>query len=214
MTVTTKTLPTEAAEHDVELITKTSGPDHELKSVISNFDHPNTATAPLRREHRSKPLEEDNITELSNAELKLWTSEYHQNMSIARRQQEMKVSMTQARRNASFWMNDQGIGGVQTNFADDAVLHPFAVFSGPSLLHLLGQHVSATVGTKRPYEEPVEEESARNSSGIQSERRVRSRSEGHDVPRGDVDALLVDNGEGMTFGDEVAGISICLKVII
>ena len=89
-------------------------------------------------------------------------------MDEARAENAMKVSLAQARRNAAFWVLDQGVAGIDADLLDDEGDHPLAMFTGQSLLDMLSPP-QMTTGRKRSASTVAEDEE-------DGERRVRARS--------------------------------------
>lgn len=69
-------------------------------------------------------------------------------MVWANAEKSTRQSYGQARRNAAFWVLDQGIGGVTVNFGGDVEPHPLSVFSGHTLLDALTGTTSSLAGRK------------------------------------------------------------------
>jgi meiotic recombination protein REC8, fungi type len=133
-----------------------------------------------------KPLVDDQRTELSNRELSQWNTSYLENMAEATRTKVRYKALVQARKNAAFWVLEQGIGGVQAAFGQDRVPHPLSVFSGQALLDALTGHESSPAGTKRSRSSISDDE------GDQESRRIRARGEEEkEVGRGDDCEILV-----------------------
>ena len=149
-----------------------------------------TAEAHQQRVRRVKQLQVDDRAELSNRQLGEWNNNYVANMAGVRRHKEQVGSLAQARKNAAFWIMEQGIGGVEVNFGEDRLPHPLAMLSGQNLLNALRGREGSPPGSKRSHSPEGEDEGGR---------RVRQRTEEEEVGRG---AGLGDD-DGITFqGDD------------
>ncbi|RMZ92574.1 hypothetical protein DV736_g182, partial [Chaetothyriales sp. CBS 134916] len=142
-----------------------------------------TANAPQQRARKSKPLRVDARAELTNAELHQWANDYLAHMASVIRHKENSVSVAQAKKNAAFWIMDQGIGSVEILFGQDRMDHPLAVFSGQSLLDALKGSPSSPPGSKRSHT-PSEDED-------QQSRRVRAKIGGGE----DEEAIILDEDD-------------------
>lgn len=79
----------------------------------------------------------DDPAELPNSTLAEWNDNYLEIMEIAREEKWGKISAMQAKRNAAYWILDQGLGDVASNFREDYEHHPLAIFSGQALIESL-----------------------------------------------------------------------------
>ncbi|EXJ63597.1 uncharacterized protein A1O5_11358 [Cladophialophora psammophila CBS 110553] len=96
-----------------------------------------TADAPQRRARMVKSIRPDRQTELSNRHLNEWNRNYLANMAAASHIRQGQLANSKAKKNAEFWILQQGLGNVASCFGDDRVPHPLAVFSGQSLWDML-----------------------------------------------------------------------------
>jgi hypothetical protein len=158
----------------------------ELRQQVSSDIDQNTEINFEAAQETSQPnisrVKLDVRAELSNRQLAEWSTNYLANMTASQEERTARRSLAQAKRNAVFWMLDQGIGGVQVNFGEDLMPHPFAVFSGQNLLDsltgrgtILGTKRSLSPGSRESQEEDVNEDG----------RRVRYRSEERQTGRGE-----------------------------
>lgn len=144
----------------------------------------------------------DNPAELQNRVLGEWNGHYLEFMEEAHVENAGKISLAQAKRNAAYWVLDQGVGGVHADFGDDQDEHPLALFSGQALLHaLLGPQAQAK-SRKRTRSPSGEDEDDSTES-----RRVRSSPHGQDGIRPDDDGvqIIADDEQGLTLGDDEIG---------
>jgi meiotic recombination protein REC8, fungi type len=116
--------------------------------------------------------------------------------SLARTKEQSK-SAAQARKNAAYWILDQGIGGVAANFGDDQFPHPLSVFSGQDLLDALLAVPASPTGSKR----------ARSQSADLDEdgegRRVRPRADdGEEIGRGEEGPIMGSDDDGIVIQDD------------
>lgn len=167
-----------------------------------------SAVAPQRKTRGPRLAQPDLRTELQNAELGEWSTNYLDNMADLARVKEQRRSIFQAKKNAAFWILGQGIGGVQANFGDDRQPHPLAMFSGQELLDALKGPLVAGVDSPGGSGKR-----ARSSSPQEDgERRVRARTEDaqEEMGRGvgDDGVVLGFDDEGvMVQGDEFQRVS-------
>lgn len=141
----------------------------------------------------------DNPPELQNRVLNEWNDHYLDFMEDAHAENAGKMSLAQAKRNAAYWVLDQGIGGVDAEFRGDGQEHPLAIFSGQALLDaLIGPQ---TQGESRKRTRSATDEDDEADAGS---RRVRSSPHGHEGGRGDDDGVQVmaDDDQGLTLGED------------
>lgn len=120
----------------------------------------------------------DQQTALRNTELAYFNNEYVQNMAAARNQKMRNKLLTQAKKNAGFWVIGQGIGSVGVGLGTSHVQHPLHFFSGETLYDAL---VGAKKSNKRKGPDTFEDDSGADSEA----RRVRRREESEEqVGRG------------------------------
>jgi meiotic recombination protein REC8, fungi type len=118
-------------------------------------------------------------------------------MEALARTKEQSKSAAQARKNAAYWILDQGIGGVAANFGDDHFPHPLSVFSGQDLL-------DALIGAP---DSPRSSKRARSPSADLDEdedgRRVRPRGEDEEeVGRGEEAEIMGFDDDGIAIQDD------------
>ena len=144
-----------------------------------------------RRVRAPKAVEADNPQELHNADLARWNTQYLANMAEATRVKEQYKAPAQAKKNAAFWVCEQGLGGVGIGLGQDRVPGPLQMFSGRALLEALTGRETSPARSKR----------TRSSSGEAAQdeeaRRVRARvDEEEQVGRGEEDE------GGLMLGDD------------
>lgn len=161
---------------------------HDTSSVHRSKEISETAEAPQRRTRPVKSIRPDQQTELNNRDLNNWNQNYLANMAAALRGKQCQLSRVEAKRNAEFWILQQGLGNVASTFGDDRMPHPLAVFSGQSLWDMLR---GPDIGKKRPHGSSLE-----GDDHDEDERRVRARIASQEgVARG-------DEGGGLQLGDD------------
>ncbi|KAI5252770.1 hypothetical protein E4T42_03174 [Aureobasidium subglaciale] len=149
-----------------------------------------TAIAPAVRVRIPKPLPQDQELELHNSDLQDWDRDYLEHQSEVSRHKLQNKSVTLARKNADFWVLQNGIGGLGLAYqgAEEHMPEPLKMFSGSALLEALTGIQLTVAGAKhaRSDEGEVDDEG----------RRVRARSDDNEVGRGaDVDdAAIFDTG--------------------
>lgn len=168
---------------------------------------PQTRETAKRRNKKRAPinLPIDERQELRNADLAQWNNEYLRNMAVASKQKEQNRMVTQAKRDAAFWVFGQGIGSVGVGLGTFRVTHPLDQFSGEQLLVTLQEQEPRSRGRKRRHGS-VDESSESGSQG----RRVRPREED------DGNAQHVGRGEeGMVFADgDVIMHEVCYPLLL
>ncbi|KAK5099290.1 R8 protein [Lithohypha guttulata] len=128
-----------------------------------------TETAPQRRTRAVKTVTIDYPAEVPNRTIVDWNNDYLGIMDLAQLEKAERLKLPQAKRNAEYWVLDQGIGRVDSTFGEDVQDHPLAIFSGQTLLDMLVQPQSERTSRKRSSSALSSEE------GDVSERRVRAR---------------------------------------
>jgi len=122
-------------------------------------------------------------------------------MEEAHAENASKISMAQAKRNAAYWVLDQGIGGVDSDLRGDNREHPLAVFSGQALLDALLGPQAQSASRKR----------ARSANGNDDDdgvtsRRIRSSPPGQEgIGLGVEDdglQTMADDDRGLTLGND------------
>lgn len=149
-----------------------------------------TAVAPAARVRVPKPLPQDQELELHNSDLQDWDREYLDNQAMATLHKLQNKSLALARKNAHFWVLQNGIGGLGTTYqgAEECMPEPLKMFSGNALLEALTGIQLTLAGTKHPRDVDENEDD--------QERRVRSRSDDNEVGRApdSNDAAVFDTG--------------------
>ena len=161
-----------AAEKDSELVE----PELTDPSIV----------APARRARKRKVLLNDDTMELDNQVLARWSREYASNMQEAINSQRRKGALALARSNADFWVLSSGLGGLGRLLGPERIPDPLQMFTGTRLLESLTGLRLTTAGEKHDRDDEAEQ-----GEGEQA-RRVRSRTEGQEVGRGDVDVPMDD----------------------
>lgn len=159
------------------------------------------ATAPQHsKKLRVIPL--DDPTEVPNQILAEWNDYYIDIMESAHLERAGKVSVAQAKRNAAYWVLDQGLGEVSSNFREDLVEHPLAIFSGQALLDDLIGPLKIFESRKRTASVSMSDDTEGRS---QSSKRVRSRLGEQKSPaqtehQGDLEVLA--NDQEISFAED------------
>lgn len=140
----------------------------------------------------------DHPAELQNRVLAEWNDHYLDIMEEAHIENAAKMSLAQAKRNAAYWVLDQGIGGVDAEFGADRETHPLAIFSGQSLLDVLMGPTTQASSRKRTRSATAEDDEDDAEA-----KRVRSSPHGQDDVAADGGALqdIADDDPGTTFDD-------------
>ena len=161
-------------------------PQQTESSVHQSIESQTTTTseAPQRPARQPKQLPVDERAELTNRQLNEWNQNYLKNMLGLARVKAQHKSLAQAKKNASFWVLDQGIGAVEANFADERVAHPLSIFSGQALLEALMETEGSTLRSKRSRSPTQEQEE-------DQERRVRTKTDEHERGRGEQEEVHV-----------------------
>lgn len=175
---------------------------NETRAETDGQEEVITGTAP-QRATRTRVVPFDDPAEVPNRTLAEWDSEYLNFMEAARVENLGRISVAQAKRNAAYWVLDQGLGDVASNFQEDFEQHPLAIFSGHDLIDsLLGpprepqsrkRSASAIAGSNEDADGSQRSKKARTqlAGGSPSARRGRR----------ELDATGED-GLGAVFGDE------------
>jgi hypothetical protein len=131
----------------------------------------------------------DEQSQISRAELAQWENEYLRSMSLASKQRNYKKCLGQAKKNASSWVMDHGIGSVGIGLGISRASHPLQSFCGEKLLAALSvERVDFVQGQKRSFDDYDDDASG-------DERRVRSREN-----KGEID-LGFARGDELVPGD-------------
>ena len=172
----------------------------EVTNAGEYGEHTEAATgAAQKRKVKAKIVVVDYPTELQNRVLGEWNDHYLDFMEQAHVEKAGKISMAQAKRNAAYWVLDQGIGGVDADFRADRQQHPLAIFSGQALIDALTGSQAQIVGKKR----------TRSASGGVNEadaesRRTRSSPYRQDDGEAKDDSVQItaDDDQGITMGED------------
>lgn len=139
----------ESVEQDVE-----EGEEPDAETMV-------VARAAPQRNRAARVIPIDNPAELQNSTLGEWDTRYLQVMEDAHKEHANKISVAQAKRNAAYWILDQGIGGVSADFREDSEEHPLAIFSGEALLEMFDRPQAQIAGRKRSSSVRVGDEDRR-----------------------------------------------------
>lgn len=173
----------------------------EAEAEVDEENEVVTATAP-HRAIKLKAVPFDNPAELPNRTLAEWNDHYLDFMASAHLEKLVRISTAQAKRNAAYWVLDQGLGEVDSNFREDYGQHPLAIFSGQTLIDSLLGPSEQPGGRKRPAS-AISEDAA--SGGSQRSKRIRSQSHEHlPTMQGRQGDLLASNEEDLdiVLGDD------------
>jgi len=154
-----------------------------------------SAAAPARRVRTFKPLTADNQVELRSTDIREWDRDYITNMAKAAALKSASRAVKIAKQNAEFWIWQMGIAGIGGN-GGNTVAPELEMFYGDRFIHAVlgiqGQkrdRASAEIGS-----EEEEEEGRRTRQRTLSPR-------GEEVGRGNVDAMIDDDGLAPIMGD-------------
>ncbi|KAI4848669.1 hypothetical protein E4T44_03805 [Aureobasidium sp. EXF-8845] len=157
------------ADSDAGAPTQEEQPQSQISST--------TASAPAVRTRVPKPLPRDQELELHNSDLQTWDREYLDNQSRAVQQKLQNKTIVLARKNANFWVLQNGIGGLGSAYqgVETHMPEPLRIFSGTALLEALTGIQLSLAGTKHPR--------AIDGDPEEDERRFRTRSNSREVGR-------------------------------
>lgn len=199
-------LPDHAFSHPVEPRSETDDiaihQDPEVaEPEVEEDEEIVTGTAP-QRATRTRVVPFDDPAEVPNRTLAEWNDNYLEFMEVARMEKLGKISVTQAKRNAAYWVLDQGLGEVASNFREDYEEHPLAIFSGQEFIDSLVGPPRQAESRKRSAS-AVEEDNAADGSQRSKKTRTQSRDRSPSTQRGRHDPQAMDRDElGITLGDE------------
>lgn len=184
-------------EHTSSPTTAPEAPVRETVESTPSSETPETETIEVAQHRRAKVrlVPVDNPTQISNASMATWTTRYSETMDQMRMNNMDKTTITQGRRNAAFWVLEQGIGSVRTDFQADTHEHPLSVFTGTALLDALCGVEPERRGQKRSASAMTAEEDAEEA------RQVRSRSEEEIQPDQGVGQPTFDDDQDIIMGD-------------
>ncbi|KAF2203858.1 hypothetical protein GQ43DRAFT_478683 [Delitschia confertaspora ATCC 74209] len=147
-------------------------------SLPEESEERTVAEAPLRRRVRApKLLPIDDTSELQNRELANWNANYLQNMAEASRAKMQHKAITQAKKNAVYWIWSSGIGNIGRQLGGVAGPTPFDMFYGDQLFETL-TGISRTAGKKHDRDSGIDDYTQAEA------RRIRRRIEEEEVGRG------------------------------
>lgn len=164
---------------------------HPEEEVVTSSE---SVQAPVRRRTTKSILQLDERIELRNADLANWMNGYLDNMRAAMKQKHTKHITTQAKKNAAHWVLGMGIGGIGSIIGNTGLTGPLDMFKGDALLLSLGIDRNADKKKKREAPEASEEDNTDEDG-----RRVRQRSDEHELGRGDSD---MEDGGPVNVEDE------------
>lgn len=152
----------------------------------------------------------DDPPEVPNRVLAEWNDSYLDFMEIARVEKMGKISATQAKRNAAYWILDQGLGDVASNFREDYEQHPLAIFSGQDLIDSLLVPTRQAGSRKRSASAIGGDDNGDEGSQKSKKARTESadRSPSAQGRRGELQAMDEDE-LGIALGDEDIEIEVC-----
>jgi meiotic recombination protein REC8 len=169
-----------------------SGPSYKVAA---------TFTAPMRRKKLTiRALRTDPIMELRNKDLAAWNADYLKNMKEAARNKNRHRALTQAKKNAEFWVWGSGFGGIGHRVLGATGPTPFDQFHGDNLFQLCtGLNRNQVAGTKHDRDSGIDEATQEES------RRVRHKSDIEEEPMG-----RGENDEGMFLlgEDEIGNVGV------
>lgn len=165
-----------------------------------------TVDPPALRGKKKKTLKPDARQELSKHDIAGWAGNYLDQMQQVIRGKMQLRSNALAKKNADFWVLQNGVGGLSTVFGNEGIPEPLRMFTGASLLESLTGLKITAAGTKRARADSVEQP----ESGVGEDgRRVRDRSEEVELGRRDDDVMMEDAGymanDGGHTGDDRVG---------
>ena len=156
-----------------------------------------SATAPAVRRRKRKGIAPDVQQELGNRDISGWSNNYLNQMQEVLRGKTQARSTALAKKNADFWVLQNGVGGLGVTYGQEDIPEPLRMFTGHALLEALTGLRLAVAGEKHAREEgdgEVEDEADEN------QRRVRARSDEDDaIGRADGDVVMEDT---MYLGDD------------
>lgn len=149
-------------------------------------DHNEDVAVVTARQKRNRPIQAipvDNPTQIPNRTLADWQNTYSDTMNAAANENNDKITLAQAKRNAAHWVIGHGISGLGGLGLPGE--HPLAAFSGQQLLDSLASPAQAQGGRKRSSSAVVEEYPE------EERRRVRVRPENDEIDDGVMDNDVV-----------------------
>lgn len=141
-----------------------------VEDQVEEVETSSTVAAPQRRRRGRKAVPMDTMTTLPTAELSSWSKDYVANMSNGWRTKMDHKAVSQAKKNAEFWVLGCGLGGIGTNTMRSGLPNPLEEFSGANLFYVLtGRDYRSGQKRSRDTASPDEGDTAR-----QVRRRTRS----------------------------------------
>lgn len=150
-----------------------------------------TIIAPALRNRKKKGLAPDVEQELHNHELSNWSNNYLTNMQGVLHGKIHTRSAALAKKNAAFWILQNGVGSLSITFGQETIPEPLRMFTGNALLEALTGARFTVAGAKHPREETVDHEKE-DADG--DGRRVRLRSDEQEMGRQNDDIVVEDAG--------------------
>ena len=98
-----------------------------------------------KRRATNEPLFDED-TQLSQAELDRWITDYAVNMAKATKARRRREASSLARRNAAYWVFGVGIGGVDAGIGSSKLKSPLDIFTGNALKEVLTGSESSPAG--------------------------------------------------------------------
>ncbi|KAF1348658.1 hypothetical protein BDV97DRAFT_354054 [Delphinella strobiligena] len=181
------------SRHGTEATRKTqsAGPIEPGSDAVTE----EAVTAPAVRIKKKKALAPDTELELHNHNLSAWSDNYLVEMQSVLRGKIHTRSVGMAKKNADFWVLQNGVNGLSMTFGQESIPEPLRMFTGTALLEALtGLRPTNTAGEKRPREEGEEEEEEAEAGTDDDGRRVRARSNESGMGLGDGDVMMEDAG--------------------
>lgn len=156
-----------------------------------------TVDPPALRGKKKRTLKPDARQELLSHDVAGWADNYLDQMQQVIRGKMQLRSNALAKKNADFWVLQNGVGGLSTVFGNEEIPEPLRMFTGVSLLESLTGLKITAAGTKRARADSVEQP----ESGVGEDgRRVRDRSEEVELGRRHDDVMMEDAGYGADEG--------------
>ena len=169
-------------------------PQSQVTDLV--YSEENSAVSAEAAQTRRKPkapkmLEIDRVTELLNADLRIWQSEYLNNMMAVSFARMNKTANVQAKNNAMFYVYGSGLNGVGVGIGSSKIPSPLTLFSGESLLSLVtGNPPPSPKHNARKGKKRVQED----DGDAYSPKRARH-SDPDQEPEHELARMVEDNGE-------------------
>jgi hypothetical protein len=131
-----------------------------------------TASAPMRQRRAARVLPTDTRVEFRNKDLQDWNANYRANMKAAARLKVQNRAVTQAKKNAEYYVWGSGLGGIAKHYSGSKGLNPFDMFIGDNLYELVtGVSRKKVAGTKHDRDSGIDDATQGES------RRVRQKTD-------------------------------------